>query len=86
MAEKLMLRGCPRCHGTGSVPDLNKLGPELRRRRVKSGISLREVARRTGMSPTHLHDIEHGLRGGPKAQKAFEMFGVSVLSEGGNDG
>ena len=72
---------CKRCHGTGVTPDWNRLGGELRRRRVASGLSLREVARRTEMSAAHLSDMERGQRslGGPKAQWVLEMFDLSVL-------
>ena len=37
-----------------------KIGTALRRARIKTGISLREVARRLELSPSHVSKIERG--------------------------
>jgi len=71
---------CPHCYGTGQRPNWKRCGAELRKRRVKAGVSLREAAREAKMSPTHLSDMERGIRslGGPKAVRALARFGLSV--------
>lgn len=49
---------CPRCNGTGEVTNP---GP-MRRMRVKSGLSLRSVARQLGITAGYLSDLERGRR------------------------
>lgn len=53
---------CPRCGGTGYVTDPKVEGAEMRAKRTKRGIGLREAARRVGVSPAYLCDLEHGRR------------------------
>lgn len=71
---------CRHCKGTGQQPNWRKMGRLLRKRRVKAGVALRELARQTGMSPAHLSDMELGRRsmGGPKAQLALAKFHLSA--------
>lgn len=71
---------CSRCHGHGVEPDWPKLGRELRRRRVKAEMGLREAARRAEVSPAHLSDMEKGRRsmGGPKASRVLGLFGLDI--------
>lgn len=54
---------CPRCEGTGHVPDPAYHGKEARARRKQAGLSLREVARRMGFSVAYVGDLELGRRG-----------------------
>lgn len=42
-----------------------EFGDLLRKARTDAGLSIREVARRVGMDPTHLSRIERGLAGRP---------------------
>lgn len=72
---------CKRCHGTGVAPDWQRLGKELRTRRVASDLSLREVARRVGISAAHLSDMELGRRsmGGTGGTLVLAMFDLCVL-------
>jgi ribosome-binding protein aMBF1 (putative translation factor) len=53
-------RACPRCGGSGSVLDDRAVGAEMRARREKTGISLRELARRIKWSATYVSDLELG--------------------------
>jgi len=46
-------------------------GKELRVLRKKSGLSLREVARRVGISASYLCDIEHNKRLSPRGLVNF---------------
>jgi transcriptional regulator with XRE-family HTH domain len=39
-----------------------RLGPRVRARRLELGLTLRELARRTGVSPSCVSQIERGLR------------------------
>lgn len=51
---------CPCCDGAGVVVCVN--GASLRRMRLRAKLSLRELARRCGISPPYLSDIELGRR------------------------
>ena len=53
---------CPACRGTGKVLDAKALGEALRKRREEAGLSLRDLARRLSISPTHASDVERGHR------------------------
>ena len=58
-----MSRICPRCNGTGEIPDDRVIGSQLRKLREDAGLSLREVARRLNYSAAHVSDLELGRRG-----------------------
>jgi transcriptional regulator with XRE-family HTH domain len=49
---------CPKCGGTGQMVDPG----DMRRLRLASGKSLREVADQMGISPAYLSDLERGNR------------------------
>jgi len=56
------------------------IGTDLAALRAKRGLSIREVARRAGMSPSNLSEIERGLRD-PQAStidKIAEALGAAV--------
>lgn len=53
---------CPRCDGTGRVLDIGVHAVLLQQARRDAGVSLREMARGLGISPSYLCDIEHGRR------------------------
>ena len=54
---------CPRC-GCDVVAERDRInrieGPEIRRRREASGLSLRFVAQMVRISPAHLSNVERG--------------------------
>lgn len=56
--------GCPDCHGTGKVdartPEWREAGKRLREARLAADRSLGEEARRRGMRPSELSDMEMG--------------------------
>lgn len=58
------LVACALCRGDGYVSEetanWRNEGAELRAQRVARGESLREMARRTGIGPAKLSDMEHG--------------------------
>lgn len=54
---------CPRCGGTGTVPDPAYHGEQARQRRIKAGVTLRQIAKRMGLSVGYLSDLELGRRG-----------------------
>lgn len=54
---------CPQCGGIGSIRNPPVEGAYIRRGREAAGISLRELARRLGISPGHMCHIEKGRRG-----------------------
>lgn len=41
---------------------MNPLGTQIRETRLQRGIGLRELARRVGINPSQLSEIERGLR------------------------
>src|SRR6266566_9195449 len=53
---------CPRCGGTGVLPDPRLEGAEMRQAREDAGLSLRDLAKRTGLSVGYLSDLELGRR------------------------
>lgn len=57
---------CLRCKGAGEVPDEQAVwmleGVKLRTERMARGLSLREEAKRLGISPVELSAIERGMR------------------------
>lgn len=55
-------RSCHCCGGTGKEIDQTAIAAELREKREKSGLSLREVARRMGFTAPYLSDLELGRR------------------------
>jgi transcriptional regulator with XRE-family HTH domain len=54
---------CPRCGGTGLIPDPRYHGNEARRRRKAVNVTLREMARRMNLSAAYISDLELGRRG-----------------------
>lgn len=57
---------CFRCKGTGAIPDEQAAwieeGKKRRADRVSRDVSLREEAKRLGISSAELSAIEHGMR------------------------
>lgn len=53
---------CERCNGTGKDINHVEIGQRLKARRLKKGLALREIARRTGFTPPYVHDLEYGRR------------------------
>lgn len=71
---------CPRC---GTLHALSVVdGKALRVRREKTGLSLRDMARRVGITPAFLSDIELGRRQ-PSPSVARSL--AAVLVKGGEE-
>ena len=51
---------CPRCAGTGRVPDFRDIGRRLRLARKGALLGLREAARQAKISAEYLRDLEKG--------------------------
>lgn len=51
---------CPRCAGTGEVPNDRAMGAAMRTKRERARVGLREMARRVRLSPSYLCHLEHG--------------------------
>ena len=58
---------CPTCGGAGKKIS----GAWLRAQREKHGLTLREAARRLGISAAYLCDIEHDRRNCPEKLRVF---------------
>lgn len=67
---KFVFEPCPTCHRDRRVVD----GAWLRQQRKRSGLSLRELARRIGVSPPYLSDVELNRRG--RTAKIVEVYAV----------
>lgn len=75
MAQTLKLSKvvpCPKCGGKGKLAIVN--GEFLREHRQHQGISLREIARRMGLSAAYLSDVELGRR--PATAKVVQGYGL----------
>lgn len=55
-------RDCPKCDGTGLVPDDVAIGDRLKSKRLKAGVGLREIARRLNVTAPFVSDLEKGER------------------------
>ncbi len=70
------------------TPDLSAIGETIRLLRTVQGLTLRDLATQTGLSPAYLSDIEHG-RSVPSLKTlcavadAFDMGAADVLAEAG---
>lgn len=53
---------CPKCGGTGKIPDPVSQGEYLRNIRNSAGCSMRELAKMIGFSVAYLCDLENGRR------------------------
>lgn len=53
---------CPRCKGTGRIPDPHAIGAAMKARRIAARLTLREVARRMGFTAPYISDLENGRR------------------------
>lgn len=76
---------CPRCGGTGQVWNSFRLGVDLAKRRVKAGLTGREVAKEMGISPQYLSDLEKGRRSWTEPLRArylVAMETITVLGKG----
>ena len=69
-----MMQPCPHCGGTGLIQDPVAVGQEFRALRVKAKLSAAEVARRIGVTPQYVCDLELGRRHWPhKQMEAYRM-------------
>lgn len=58
----MKLTKCPTCSGSGKIPDRKAQADDLRKQRVRRGVSLRFVADKLGISAPYLSDLERGNR------------------------
>lgn len=61
---------CPKCAGTGRLINAVVVGKQMREKRRQYGVSLREVARRMGLSAPYVSDLELGRRNFKLAMQA----------------
>jgi len=69
-----MTMPCPRCDGTGSLPDPTG----YRAARLAQGWTLKQVADAAGVSISMVHDVENGRRlPSPKIAEAYrKLYGA----------
>lgn len=53
---------CPKCKGSGVVPDPKAKGAELMRARKAAGVTLQEIASILELSIGYISDLEHGRK------------------------
>jgi transcriptional regulator with XRE-family HTH domain len=56
-----MSKTCPKCFGSGTLPDQKAIGKVMRKRREQAGIGLRQMARQVKVCPSLLSRLERGL-------------------------
>jgi len=59
---KLINPTCPRCYGTGIDLDWRATGASRKAARLAAGLTARLVAKRMGVHPSFLCDLESGKR------------------------
>jgi predicted transcriptional regulator len=65
---------CKCCGGSGKQISHRALGLEMREKRIKKGITLREMAELIGVSAPYVSDLERGNRSWPKhILKSFQQ-------------
>jgi len=67
------MKQCPKCGGSGMIADPS----EMRKLRVSSGLSLREVSNKMGVSAPYLSDLERGNRQWNAKTEASFRNGIS---------
>ena len=79
---------CRRCGGTGRERDWRGLGLQARKEREGRCVSLRQMAKRVGVSPAYLSDLECANRSwlGPKARAYLKLLGLPAPTEGETNG
>ena len=75
---------CHRCGGTGREPDWRGLGLRARKERESRCVSLRQMAKRIGVSAPYLSDLERANRSwlGPKARAYLKLLGLAAPTTG----
>lgn len=71
----------PTRHGLGQLPAAGPFGPTVRRLRLERGMSLRDLAFRTGLAVSSLSDLEGGISPDPRwsvVTTLARVFGVTV--------
>lgn len=62
MSLRSSFKTCPFCAGRGKVLDDRAIGQAMRDKRKKAGLTGCEMAKRLGLSPTLICDLERGRR------------------------
>lgn len=55
-------RVCPRCEGTGKLADPRDEGEQWRKKRIRLGLTLEDVAKTAKLTRSYLCDAELGRR------------------------
>lgn len=75
---------CPRCNGAGVVTDDRDEGALMRQARKATKVSLRDLARVSGLSVSYFCDAELGRRHwNARLRKAYREAGVRAERTGG---
>lgn len=53
---------CPKCGGTGELPDPVQIGRELKAKRLARGITLEIMGKRLGICQSYVSHLEHGRK------------------------
>jgi hypothetical protein len=54
---------CPRCKGSGKIPNPKTIGAELLKLRESAGLTRESVRREMNVSGVYLFDVENGAKG-----------------------
>ena len=67
---------CPRCKGSGKIPNRATIGAELLKLRTGAGLSRESVRREIKISGVYLFDVENGAKG--ITQERVKQFKAAV--------
>lgn len=62
LMRKMKTIACPKCKGSGALPDPRDEGAQFRQRRMEAGLNLTRMAEAMGISAPYLSDLENGNR------------------------
>lgn len=72
---------CPKCRGTGTIPDPKTTGTELRNKRRKARVSLTAVADCIGFSTSYVCELEQGRRHWSKVLITEYLKAIEFLNQ-----
>lgn len=72
---------CPKCNGSGVVPDRKAQGAKMMAVRTAAGVKLREVAALLKVRVSYICDLEHGRKNWTPKMVNFYLAAVETVRQ-----